>query len=137
MTTPPICPYCNEQSQLVKGKQIYPHRRDLWDLNFYHCANNHAAAYVGCHKTGDGKKPLGRLADDKLRAAKSAAHAAFDPLWKKDQIAHFPHRAKAYKWLAEMLGVDGKDCHIGMFDVAQCERVVSVCEQLKTEIQAA
>jgi hypothetical protein len=39
-------------------------------------------------------------------------------------------RHEAYGWLANQLGLSRDDCHIGMFDVAQCERVVRVCTQV-------
>jgi hypothetical protein len=71
------------------------------------------------------------LADAELRAAKSAAHAAFDPLWKskaaREGISKSKARGKGYRWLAEQLGIDAKDCHIGMMDAPTCRRVVRVC----------
>lgn len=116
----PTCPYCNRKANLVTGKTIYPHRPDLYSKNFYYCDNGHNPAYVGCHKGTT--KPLGRLADGRLRHAKSDAHKAFDPLWKDGYMS----RGRAYKWLSKCLGVDQKDCHIGMFDVSQCKKVVDV-----------
>jgi hypothetical protein len=115
----PVCPYCGEFSKLVDGSVIYPHRPDLFAKKFYQCAP--CDAYVGCH---DGTtKPLGRLANAALRAAKKRAHAAFDPIWKSGQ----KKRGSAYAWLADRLGIDKQDCHIGMFDVDQCRRVVEIC----------
>lgn len=74
-----ICSYCNKPAELVTGKEIYPHRPDLYPKKFWRCRP--CTAYVGCHKPnagyGDGTRPLGRLANAELRAAKSAAHAAF------------------------------------------------------------
>lgn len=35
-------------------------------------------------------------------------------------------RKEAYKWLASHLGIDGKDCHIGMFSEEQCKEVQQV-----------
>jgi len=116
-----LCPYCGEKAKMVGGKEIYPHRPDLYQLNFYQCAP--CDAYVGCHKTGDGKQPLGRLANAELRKAKSAAHAAFDPMWKDGK----KKRGSAYAWLSDQLGIDKRDCHIGMFDVETCRRVVEIC----------
>jgi hypothetical protein len=52
-----------------------------------------------------------------------AAHAAFDPKWQSKKMK----RTAAYAWLAEKLGIDGKDCHIGMMDLMMCKRVVEVC----------
>ncbi len=81
-------------------------------------------AWVGCHKYAHGSKtvPKGRLANKELRDAKIAAHAAFDPF--QDRMG----RARAYKWLSKQLGIPGRDCHIGMFDVNQCRRVVAACQ---------
>lgn len=120
----PKCLYCGRFSKRVTGKVIYPHRPDLHNLTFYQCAP--CDAYVGCHKGGDGRKPLGRLANADLRAAKSAAHRAFDPMWRDDST--FEKRHHAYAWLAGELGIGLGDCHIGMFDLEQCQKVVALCE---------
>ena len=117
----PDCPYCGNPSEMVTGQIIYPHRNDLYGKKFYRCKP--CGAYVGCHPGTD--KPLGRLANAELRRAKSAAHAIFDPLWKNGSIK----RAAAYKWLAENIGIDRKECHIGMFDVELCKRVVRICKE--------
>lgn len=114
------CPYCNGAVKLVGGEVIYPHRTDLANKWFWQCAP--CDAYVGCHPTGDGKKPLGRLADKELRRAKSDAHAAFDPLWRGGSMS----RHQAYKFLAQEMGLPKDKAHIGMFDVAKCKRVVQI-----------
>jgi hypothetical protein len=80
-------------------------------------------AWVGTHKNSPTHAPLGRLANAELRAAKRAAHAAFDPLWKGGQMS----RSKAYALLAQKMGIDPKDSHIGMFDVEQCKTVILLC----------
>lgn len=115
-----VCAYCGEWGELVTGQDIYPHRPDLYEKKFYRCAP--CNAYVGCHPGT--AEPLGRMANAELRQAKSAAHAAFDPLWKSRKM----RRNKAYAWLAERLGVSRENCHIGMFDVDQCRRVVRECK---------
>lgn len=117
-----ICDYCNTATRLAKGNEIYPHRPDLASLNFYLCDS--CGAYVGCHKNGDGKRPLGRVANAELRRAKSKAHAAFDPLWKSGRMT----RGAAYTALAKSMGIYKEQCHIGMFNVEQCEYVVAWCE---------
>lgn len=119
----PACPYCNNESVLVSGDWIYPHRPDLFNKWFYVCWKDDA--YVGCHPGT--KNPLGRLANASLRKAKSAAHAAFDPKWKTKQMK----RGAAYHWLAQQLGVLDKECHIGMFDLETCIKVVEVCKGTK------
>jgi hypothetical protein len=125
--TAPICPYCQATAALVGGDVIYPWRQDLADKRFYKCLAC-PDAYVGCHPGTE--RPLGRLADAKLRQAKSHAHAVFDPLWEtkvERGMNKGEARGKGYAWLAGQLGVDPKDCHIGMMDVETCMRVVVIC----------
>lgn len=123
----PTCPYCEQPSEQVTGAVIYPRRPDLAQKVIYRCEP--CAAWVGCHPGTD--IPLGRLANKALRDAKQAAHAAFDPLWKakkaRDNISTKAARTAGYRWLATQLGIDAKDCHIGMFDEQQCQRVVELC----------
>ena len=127
MDTTPECPYCHNPSVLVTGDVVYPHRPDLREKNFYLCWTDDAR--VGCHPGT--AKPLGRLADKELRQAKQAAHAAFDPLWRDNK----KKRKAAYTWLAEQLGINVNDCHIGMFDVDMCRRVVAACKtQWKSDL---
>ena len=128
--------YCHEPAKLVTGAKLYPLRPDLRRLKFWYCDNGHDAAYVGCHKkhkafSPRGDTPLGRLADAELRAAKNQAHRHFDPLW---QDGAFTNRGIAYTWLSVQLGLTKKETHIGMFDVAMCERVVAVCSEKQREV---
>ena len=108
------CQYCNNPSKLVIGKELYPHRPDLYSLKFWQCKP--CNAYVGCHK--DSNRPKGSLANKPTREARKRAHAAFDPLWKSGQMK----RGEAYKWLSEKLG---KQIHIGESDVEMCNKVIS------------
>lgn len=124
-----VCDYCGSEAELVGGDVIYPHRPDLAGKKIWRCSP--CDAYVGTHQDSDAK-PLGRLANRDLREAKIAAHAAFDPLWRakvrRDGCSRSKARGKGYKWLAGQLGIEAKDCHIGMFDVETCRRVVAVVE---------
>ncbi len=120
----PTCPYCGGKAILRDSAVLYGRSYgNAWVCEYY---PDDCDAYVGCHKNSD--VPLGRLADAELRAAKKRAHAWFDPLWRGGGVG----RSKAYRWLARQLGIPEADCHIGMFDVAQCKRVCRVmveCEQ--------
>lgn len=130
-----ICPYCGQVSALVKGDKVYPKLKDLHDKFFYVCAP--CDARVGCHPPstsprggiGDGTVPMGRLANGELRSAKVAAHHAFDSLHTEG----FMTRSQSYVWLARTLGLKRSDCHIGMFDVSQCLRVVRVVNEFKQQ----
>ncbi len=120
MSPPVICPYCNTPAALRDGMAVYPHRPDLKHKHFWVC--NDCDAWVGCHPGTN--RPLGRLANGALRRAKMAAHAAFDPLWKSGAM----RRKQAYTWLAGKLGIAVENCHIGMFDEADCQRVIAACD---------
>ena len=131
----PICPYCGQQARLFNGLSVYPHRQDLKMLRFWMCKP--CDAYVGCHKKGvwvetregrvtsDGTMPFGRLANAELRKAKQEAHSAIDWVWEYEE--NKPKSRKAmYRRLADELGIDIHDCHIGAFDVERCREVVRI-----------
>lgn len=120
-----ICDYCGRSAELVSGRDIYPHREDLSKLKFWQCVK--CDAYVGCHKNSNGM-PLGRLANKELRKAKNKAHQAFDPLWRDGLMK----RREAYSWLASKLSIKERDCHIGMFDVDMCERVIKAVNEFNS-----
>lgn len=124
----PVCHYCGKLSVLATGKDIYPHRKDLYSLTFFQCKS--CDSYVGTHK-GTNNIPLGRLANAELRKAKSYAHIHFDQLWKSKKMK----RGDAYKWLADSLGIIADDCHIGMFDVETCKRVAFISMKKMRELQ--
>ena len=58
-----------------------------------------------------------------LARARIDAHGAFDPLWKSGTLS----RRSAYDWLAIQLHLPVSACHMVLFDVAMCQRVVAVC----------
>lgn len=107
---------------------VYGLARDYGPM--YICSNYPACdAYVGCHPGTN--RPLGRLADLKLREAKQAAHDAFDPLWRRkmerDGCSKGQARTAAYAWLSKVTGIVPEKCHIGMFDELECRAVLNAC----------
>lgn len=125
---PGPCPYCGDRVVRKQSQVVYGLGRDYGWL--YTCASYPKCdAYVGCHPGST--RPLGRLADPELRKWKNAAHAAFDPLWKRkmerDACSKNEARTAAYAWLSKMTGIVPDKCHIGMMDVTACQWVVEVC----------
>jgi hypothetical protein len=116
---PPVCPYCGERTRLVTGAVMYPRRDDLHDRRFWVCGP--CDAYVGCHRGTS--TPLGSLANGRLRRARRAAHAAFDPVWQQGTLP----RGEAYRWLAEAMGLSPSQTHIGRFNEQQCAQVIALC----------
>lgn len=101
---------------------------------------------IACRRDG---RPFPMPPSAKLRALRSAAHMAFDPLWRR--IFTLPAymdvlrsrgnkgrrvrrrtttmaRNRAYLWLACQLGISREKCHIGLFDPDTCREVIQVCE---------
>lgn len=125
------CPYCRAPVPQVTGREVYPHRPDLYGKQFYKCTP--CDATVGCHPDG---RPLGRLANAELRREKQATHALFDPLWQgareiydgwNSRIKNTA-RVRAYEWLADKMAIEPDDCHIGMFTVSACREARSIIE---------
>lgn len=129
----PVCPYCDVRSVLASSAEVYG-GRDYGPIYLCRPCN----AWVGCHVGTT--LPLGRLADAVLRTWKTRAHDAFDPIWQGAVDAAFTrhgffpkgvkarYRSAAYGALAGLLGIPKPDCHIGMFDVDTCRRVIELCE---------
>lgn len=101
----------------MTGKDVYPHRPDLYGKMFWVCLPHNA--YVGCHPGTT--NPLGTLATKETREARKRAHEAFDALWKSKGMT----RLRAYGALAVHLGLPVSKTHIGSFDAETCEKVVS------------
>lgn len=118
------CPYCGAEVVLTDAINIYHCRKSEDWGKVWVCSNYpECDAYVGCHKGTD--IPLGRLANARLRTLKAEAHKQFDPLWRSGLMS----RKEAYKWLADMLGIPLEDCHIGLFDVRVCQKVIHLCRK--------
>lgn len=113
------CDYCGRKTEFVDNKIIYG--KSYGSRMIYLCRN--CMAYVGVHKGT--AKPLGRLANAQLRYWKKQAHEAFDPLWKCGRFKN--NRKVAYAWLAGKMELPVEKTHIGMFDVGDCKRVISIC----------
>lgn len=108
-----LCDYCNEPTQFVDSKIIYGTSYGM----VYYCEP--CKAWVGVHKGTD--KPLGRLANEKLRSWKKQAHFWFDKSWRGKY-----GKRKAYNQLSRRMGIPKKEAHIDMFDVDKCKKVVEI-----------
>ena len=128
------CPYCTRRSVLRRFGEIwYPYTKDFGPVHI--CLA--CGAYVGCHKGT--LKPLGRLADSELRRWRKKAHAAFDPLWQARMMRGMSKhlaRTRGYKWLGDLMGLPPEQMHIGMLDVAQCQKVVELCTPYLTKLKS-
>ncbi len=132
---PTICPYCQSPVRLDDSRIIYGRSYGM----VYVCARYPACdAFVGTHKGSI--KPLGTLADGRLREMRKKAHASFDRLWlrssdkKGEQYRKKESRGESYAWLANAMGLTIDKCHIGMMDFGQCLKVIDVCKKKMNDI---
>lgn len=112
----PTCPDCGKAGELVTGRDVYPHRKDLWGRLLWQCAP--CGTRVSCHPGS--KRPLGDMAGESLRHMRGRAHSWFDKLWQEGYMK----RNRAYKWLAKAMNIDKDDCHIAQFNENQCWQVI-------------
>lgn len=124
LPVPDRCPHCDKACFIVNNAEIYGREFGEWPWSLL-CTG--CRAYVGLHPfTGI---PLGTLATPAIRKARSAAKDAFNPLWQSGRM----NRSDAYAWLAGALGIAKvEECHIGWFDVEQCQAVVRAVQQRGT-----
>jgi len=117
---PTCCLYCGAEDILhttndfLYGRKFYTKGNCL----IYVCVI--CKASVGTHP--DGETPLGRLADKELKELKKEAHALFDPHWEPDR----KKRDRAYKKLAEKMGIPARQCHFGWFDKETILRAIAI-----------
>lgn len=69
------------------------------------------------------------LADAETHEARKSAHAAFDPLWRSGPLS----RSKAYKMLADKLGIDRADCHMKLMTAEQARRVPTIALEIQEQ----
>lgn len=123
------CPYCGAEVVLKDANFIYHSKKSREWGSFWVCSNFPICnSYVGCHKGTT--LPLGRLANERLRTLKREAHKHFDPIWKSGLM----NRKDAYKWLSSMLNVPMEECHIGMFDIKMCQKVIHLCKKQNNNV---
>lgn len=87
------------EARLTDGREVYPHRPDLYGLPFWKC--DACGNYVGCHhKTANRTAPLGCIPTPELKKARHHIHEILDPLWQSGLIT----RLNLYAAISEKLG---------------------------------
>lgn len=115
-------------ARLTDGKEIYPHRPDLYFLPFWKCDT--CRNFVGCHhKTKDRTKPLGNIPTPELKKARQHIHRILDPLWKNKIIP----RGKIYAHISHSLGL--KEYHTGeITSIETARKVYRIVLDMKQKI---
>jgi hypothetical protein len=121
----PTCVECTSNVPvLVSSTKIYGDRPDIPQKPIWLCR---CGAYTGCHKGTI--NPVGRCAGPETRHLRMKVHALLDPIWKDAQGPRNKARRKAYRDLAEALGVPEEEAHIGYMDAGMCRRAIAHLEQ--------
>lgn len=68
---------------------------------------------------------------ERVKALRIYAHDDFDHLWKSGLMG----RGQAYAWLAKAMGLPREKCHMKLMTVEQCELVVELVKQIRTELR--
>lgn len=124
LPVPTACPHCAGKVQIVTNDRIYGRMFGHWP---WACLCSGCGAYVGFHPlTGI---PLGTLATQPMREARKRAKNAFNTLWQGTEEIASMTRSEAYAWLAATLKIEPGACHVGWFDVAQCEATVLAVQE--------
>ncbi len=117
------CPYCGDKANLVDSSVVYKQSYGMIWL----CEP--CDAYTGCHRSSTRFKPLGTLANKKLRELRKETHKVFDPIWRKRKMS----RSEAYHWLARQMEIDPKKCHVAMFDEFKCKIAITIIKNFNEE----
>lgn len=112
------CPYCNKKAEFLSSKEFYGQN---YGTNLYVCRPCNAR--VGTH--GKGRKPLGTMANHRLRVLRRICHRKFDPMWKYKRKQNWS-RHNAYKWLQKEMRLSPEEAHIGMFDEEKCRELIKI-----------
>ncbi len=107
-----ICPYCKSDTKVLTQQEVYGR---MYSLDVVCCCKNfpHCDSYVGTHSDG---RPLGRLANKRLRLLKKDCKEPFNRLWEIKRMT----RSEAYRELSEFLDLDPELTHFGMFGETTC-----------------
>lgn len=119
----------NVVPRLTNGKEVYPHRYDLYHLPFWIC--DKCSNFVGCHhKTKQRTKPLGFIANKEIKLSRTHIHKLIDPIWKKGRIS----RKELYEKISESVGYRFHTGEIKSIDQAR-EIYLSCMEIIKSQLK--
>lgn len=128
---PQICPFCGRSVKRVHSSQVFYNNNGNNDGFYYVCSGwPICSAYT--KEDPILKKPTSTMADKKTRLKRQEAHYWFDQLHKGYGMT----KSEAYEWLADELQIRRANCHIGLFDIKMCNKVISVVkEEIKSPIR--
>jgi len=122
------------KARLTDGKEIYPHREDLYKLPFWIC--DRCDNFVGCHwKTKDRTRPLGIIPTPAIKNARKHIHALLDPMWKNRDNAK-RKRTFLYNIIKERLGSKYDYHTANIISVEEGRKVYRIILDISKEIES-
>ena len=107
------CCVCERETEceLIYGKVIYPHRKDLYKARFWRCPT--CGGFVGCHrKSTTPTKPLGCIPTKEIKEIRIAIHASLDHLWRYCGWS----KSKLYREISAFVGYEFHTAEIRSVD---------------------
>lgn len=127
---PPICPNCNiamTPKETTKFARKPGEIRKFWSCPYF----PRCRVTVGAHPDGT---PLGNPAPDKeTKEARIRAHSVFDPIWQNNILS----RNMVYRYVSEIMGIHRDDCHVGNFNIEECEKFILAANILLNRISGS
>lgn len=114
-----ICPYCGRRAELVMGKTLpkdEANENSFFrnpEVHVWRCPNCKAMTIANQYT----HKPVGELADAKLRRSRYMLHKKFDILWGEKKLG----RTMLYHILAIKMKIPQHKCHFSQFTQEQCD----------------
>ncbi len=120
------CIGCDKEieARLTTGKEMYPHRADLAEMQFWKCDT--CGSFVGCHKGST--RPLGYLASQEIKTWRKNIHMILDPLWKSKKIG----RSQAYAYIGNRIGRTYHTAEI--YSVEEGKQIYEIVKTLKEKL---
>lgn len=116
------------EARLTNGREIYPHRNDLFVLPFWKCDT--CGNFVGCHhKTVNGTRPLGCIPTPAIKAERQKIHKVLDPLWKTGGYG----RKEIYRIVADQMGMREAYHTAQIRSVDEARKVLDIIEKLQKD----
>lgn len=114
------CP-CGGVCVPTTGAELYFRNVEFADRRYYHCPA--CTRRCGVHRGT--WEPIGVPANEVERALRQQVHSIMDPLWQRFLPADAGlARLKVYEWLGRKLGLEKKDCHVGMMQEDMLRRAL-------------
>ena len=119
------CVGCDEKvvPRITDGKEIYPHRPDLYEKKFLKCDS------CGNYKAFNGKDKPTLIPTPELRKARREIHAILDPLWQSGKIK----RGQAYAYISHRIGYPYHNEELK--NIEEARKAYQIVTQLHNEIK--